>query len=392
MSRPLSRTTVTLFTFSGMASSAMLALTAFVCICLGAANAQVSSVDGVTVLRIQGPQSEPDFVNAKPMPLPSNPVVFDQRQALIQALLSPPASRPSGYSPGARGTGAESPVFLGTPAGSGNAENTNGVLPLDFGTAMQPFTTVRADLFGLNTNTAYPYSAAGKLFIGGKATAWCSASLIKPGVIVTAAHCVAPFGGGGFFPGWTFVPGYRFGAAPFGAWGWVAVFAPAAWLAGTDPCTVPGVVCEDDVAVIVLNGLPGNAAGFLGFAWDTGFTEQNLFQITQLGYPGGLDFGLFMERNDSFGYISVANSDNTILGSNMDGGSSGGPWVENFGLPATLTGETNGAFPFPNVVVGVTSWGYPLNPAIKVQGASPFTAGNINALVTAACAAFPGNC
>jgi hypothetical protein len=256
---------------------------------------------------------------------------------------------------------------------------------------MQPFTTVRADLFGLNTNQAYPFSSAGKLFFAGPRPTWCSASLIRPGIIVTAAHCVAPFGQGRFFAGWVFAPGYRNGVAPFGAWGSLGVFVLAAWVNGTDPCAVLGVVCEDDVAVIALNGLPGNAAGFLGFAWDTGFTEQNLFQITQLGYPGGLDFGLFMERNDSFGYISVANADNTIIGSNMDGGSSGGPWVENFGLPATLTGETNGSFPFPNIVVGVTSWGEG-NRAIKIQGASPFTVGNINALVTAACAVFPGNC
>jgi hypothetical protein len=392
MSLRLSKTTIALFTFPPRALSALLAFTTLACICLGVANAQVSSVDGVTVLHIQGPQSEPDFVNAKPMPLPSNPVVSDPTQSLIQALLNPPPSGPSGYSPGAQGTGAESPVFLGTPAGSGNAENNSGILPDDFGTAFQPFTTVRADLFGLNTNTAYPYSAAGKMFFAAPKPTWCSASLIAPGIIVTAAHCVAPFGQNRFFGGWVFAPGYRFGAAPFGAWGAIGVFVLNAWLAGTDPCTVPGVVCQDDVAVIALNGLPGNAAGFLGFAFGTGFTPgPNLAQITQLGYPAGLDFGLAMERNDSFGYISVGLSNNTIIGSNMNGGSSGGPWAENLGLPATLTGETNGAFPFPNIVVGVTSWGY-TNLAVKQMGASPFTAGNINALFTAACLVFPGNC
>ena len=75
----------------------------------------------------------------------------------------------------------------------------------------------------------------------------------------------------------------------------------------------------------------------------------------------------------------------------MNGGSSGGPWVANFGLPAALTGETNGSFPQSNVVIGVTSWGYTSN-APKEQGAAPFTSGNIQVLITAACAATPAAC
>ena len=98
-----------------------------------------------------------------------------------------------------------------------------------------------------------------------------------------------------------------------------------------------------------------------------------------------------MERNDSYGYKNATFSNNTIIGSNMNGGSSGGPWIENFGLASVLTGETNGSFPQQNVVVGVTSWGYTSN-APKEQGAAPFTSGNIGTLVTTACSAYPGRC
>jgi V8-like Glu-specific endopeptidase len=238
----------------------------------------------------------------------------------------------------------------------------------------------------------YPYRAAGKLFFKiGTSSFICSASLIKRGIAVTAAHCVANYGQRQLYSGWQFVPGYRNGSAPFGTWTARKVYVLTSYLNGTDNCAVFGVVCPDDVALIVLNGTPGNSAGWLGYFYGGGFTSNGLFQITQLGYPAGLDSAAYMERTDSYGYRSPTNSNNTIIGSNMNGGSSGGPWIENFGLPSVLTGETNGSFPQRNVVVGVTSWGYTSN-ALKEQGASPFTFGNIQTLINMACGAFPGNC
>ena len=79
-----------------------------------------------------------------------------------------------------------------------------------------------------------------------------------------------------------------------------------------------------------------------------------------------------MARNDSYGYSNVTYSNNTVIGSNMDGGSSGGPWIINFGKAQVLTGETQGSAPNLNTVVGVTSWGY-ADKSYKEQGASPFT-------------------
>jgi hypothetical protein len=98
-----------------------------------------------------------------------------------------------------------------------------------------------------------------------------------------------------------------------------------------------------------------------------------------------------MERDDSYGHTNSSLSNNTIIGSNMNGGSSGGPWIENFGLPSGLTGETNGSFTQQNTVVGVTSWGY-TDASVKEQGAAPFTSGNIQTLVTGVCGANPGAC
>jgi len=379
------------FTFHRSTLIAMLAFAVLGCACAGLANAQAKNVGGVTVFHVQNPEENVDFVNAKPMPLPSNPLSPDTTRALIQALESKQTVGASGGSSGAEGTGITSPEFLGKPAPASE------IAPQDWGTSNHPFTTVRADLFTENTNKTYPYRPAGKLFFKiGSSTYICSASLIKPGIVVVAAHCVANYGASQFYSGWQFIPAYRNGTAPYAKWSAVNAYILTAYYNGTDSCAVYGVVCPDDVAVLVLKAtslghLPGTTTGWFGYWYGGGFTSGGLFQITQLGYPAGLDNAAYMERNDSYGYMNSSFSNNTIIGSNMNGGSSGGPWVENFGLPSGLTGETNGSFPQQNVVVGVTSWGY-TDLSVKEQGAAPFTSGNIGALVTVACTNYPGNC
>jgi trypsin len=121
----------------------------------------------------------------------------------------------SAYSPGAKGTGRTSPLFLGRP----EVVQSDEPVPEGFGTSNHPFTTARADLFTENTNTAYPHRAAGKLFFNEPGGSFiCSASLIKRGVVVTAAHCVANYGKKLFYSAWQFVPRYGIGSAPFGIW------------------------------------------------------------------------------------------------------------------------------------------------------------------------------
>ncbi len=383
--------TIALFTSHRRTLRATLAFAVFGCVNGGPAIAQVTHANGLTVFSAQDKGATMDFANAKPMPMPINPSAMDPTQALIQSLLTTPAKGPSGHSPGAVGTGIESPVFLGTPAAA-----DNGVSSEDWGTNNHPFTTVRADLFSLGTNQNYPYRAAGKLFFNINGSSFiCSASLIARGIVVTAAHCVANYGQSQFYSGWQFVPAYKNGNAPYGTWTVKQAWVLTAYYNGTDGCAVYGVVCPDDVAVLILKqqsgAYAGTSTGWFGYWYGGGFTSGGITQITQLGYPAGLNSAALMERNDSYGYISSSNSNNTVIGSNMNGGSSGGPWVANFGLPAALTGETNGSFPQSNVVIGVTSWGYTSN-APKEQGAAPFTSGNIQVLITAACAATPAAC
>jgi V8-like Glu-specific endopeptidase len=326
------------------------------------------------------------------MPMP-DPGVAPPSQT--QALLQSPVLGAPGNEPGGIGSGRQHTVRLAVPQTL--SPSGDDVTPQEHGSSGQPFTTNRVDALGDNTQFYYAYRATGKLFFNiGSSTYVCSASLIKPGVVVTAGHCVANFGQRQFYSNWVFVPAYRNGVAPFGVWHAASATVTTAYYNGTDACAVRGVVCQDDVAVLTLQAqggaYAGNSTGWYGYAWNGyGFNGSAQALINQLGYPVALDGGLMMQRNDSQGYTATSFSNNTIIGSLMTGGSSGGPWHVNLGIAPTLSGTSFGNAPARNTVVGVTSWGYN-DTNVKQQGASPFTSSNIVPLVSAACSAAPGAC
>jgi len=98
-----------------------------------------------------------------------------------------------------------------------------------------------------------------------------------------------------------------------------------------------------------------------------------------------------MERNDAQGMVSPGALKNTVIGSLMCGGSSGGPWLINFGLPPTLTGTSPGSASTTNAVIGVTSWGATDND-VKRAGASPLLPTNLPVLKDTACAEYGEAC
>lgn len=242
-----------------------------------------------------------------------------------------------------------------------------------------------------------PYVATGKLLIAtttaGVFNGHCSASLVGKGVLVTAAHCVHQYGLGqsGFFKSLRFIPAQNSSttnAGPYGFWDAQTWAIPTVYFNGTDTCSVYGKVCNNDVAVVLLNK---NSAGkyplavpqinYYGYGWNgygfraEGSSGTRRGQITQLGYPGGLDNGFLMQRNDSQAqYLGTGTGSsplNLVFGSRMNGGSSGGPQLVNFGTPPTATGAPVGAAPNFNVVQSTTSWGYNTS-SIKIQGSSTF--------------------
>jgi V8-like Glu-specific endopeptidase len=258
--------------------------------------------------------------------------------------------------------------------------------PLDVGTAGAYFSSSR--LIPTDARLHYPYRAIGKLFFEkpGGGSFICSGAVIKPRLILTAGHCVHSGGAGGFYQRFLFVPAYHQGQAPYQAWNWTWVTTTGPWSTGNS--VVPN---KADFAIIEVEDRKfdtqvkkiGEVTGMLGYRTNALMPNHN----KKIGYPGNFDSGQIMHQVDSQHHLAAA-QDTVLYGSDMGGGSSGGPWVENFGVQAA--GQTGGLKPWPNRVIGVTSYGY-VSTDPKVQGSSILNQDFLN-ILNAACAHKAGNC
>lgn len=326
-----------------------------------------------------------DYANAKPvLPKATAFTDFDLIRHAHRFTGKP------GFTEGGIGSGMSIPVQLIDAETSARLANqATDDSSRAYGTAGLPFTTSRVDMGGLQLSKLDYFRRAGRLFfkVGGD-TGVCSASLIKPGVVVTAAHCVADFGTNSGYSNFQYIPAYYQGQAPYGTWTATNVYVLNSYLKGTASCAQPGVVCTNDIAVIKLapqaGQYAGNYTGWFGYAWNGYGFLQGKTQITQLGYPTSHDGGEMMQRTDAAGEVLAEASNNTLIGSRQTGGASGGPWLVNFGEIAKLTGTNIGTAGKANIVVGTTSWG-PTDNSLKFMGASPFTSENIVILVKGAC-------
>lgn len=279
---------------------------------------------------------------------------------------------------------------------------------------------------GAYLSATYPYRTIGRLNFKLEDGNWthCSASLILRSVIVTAAHCIQKFGTESkTYSNWTFVPAYfkRNGSEaepviPYGSWVWEAYVRPVSWMDGTD--TRKASAYNNDLAVIVL---PKDTQGeFIGdkIGWLRYGQTENYFvtskrtgdlwtaALTALGYPGKSDNGEIMQRSDGPSYLTKLDEVLQIYqGSDFTGGSSGGPWVANFGYqePTFSEGAGPGEKSLGNVVVGVTSWGegqpgpeydnyssqFGRNKEYPLGSYGTFGAGNIAALLDTLCSMKP---
>src|SRR6478672_5861861 len=229
-------------------------------------------------------------------------------------------------------------------------------------------------------DTAYPYSAVGRLAFntpGGQAS--CSAAVIAPRLIITAGHCVhlGSGGQGGFYSNFVFVPSYRNGSGPSGSW------AAAAWATTTVWATGGGHVPNArDFAVLELSDSGGHRIAEVTGAFN--YLPSHLFPniVTLIGYPSNIDGTQLMHQVVSQG-IGAGGSGTYVFGSDMGTGSSGGPWVQGFGIPGD--GQFVAA---PNAIVGVTSY---LLQGANREGSSVPDA-SVTAMLNQMCAHRDGNC
>ena len=260
--------------------------------------------------------------------------------------------------------------------------------PMDRGTLNQDFSSSR--LVPLTADVVYPYRTVGKLFftIPNQGNYVCSASVLRPRVVLTAGHCVhsGSGGSGGYFTNWLFIPAFRDGAAPYQSWNWSYVLATSDWMTGGGSVPNAADYAMIEVQDRVINGLTrrlGDVTGYLGYQTLSLIPNH----VHQLGYPCNLDSCQKMHQVTAESARSVA-PNNVEYGSDMRGGASGGPWVQNFGQLAV--GQTGGLNPGLNRVVGITSYGY-VSTAPKALGSS-IPDGRFVSLLVALCTHKVGNC
>jgi V8-like Glu-specific endopeptidase len=307
------------------------------------------------------------FRAARPLPLPR------VAPGAVQAQQEPAMAGKAQFRDGAAPTQALRPLArrLFTPQARYGDEVLEPGAAGTFGahyTSTRVFPMFTGSSASFSADRTYPYTAVGKLFFTINGSPYvCSASVIQRRVVATAGHCVHSGTASGFYSNWVFVPAFRDGVAPYLRWNWRYVTVTPTWASGGG--TVPNAA---DYAMIEFgdqalgSGAPpsklGNVTGWLG--WQTVSLSNN--HTSKLGYPCNLDNCQKMQDVMSNAFRNTS-PNNVEYGSDAGGGSSGGPWVQNFQTLAS--GGGTGVNTGSNRVVGITSYGY-TSADPKVQGAS----------------------
>ena len=259
------------------------------------------------------------------------------------------------------------------------------------------FTTSR--VFPDSATVVYPWRASGKLFFHDPRTREnfiCSASVLRPRVIATAGHCVSQpsttAANRYFFNNFLFVPAFRqippaASVAPYCSWTWQFVIVSNIWFFsdGSVPNAQDVALIEPRDRACTSSALQrlGAVTGYYGYRTNSVIPQS----ITQIGYPANLDSGLQMEVTWAESFDNGGN--NTVrIGSAQRGGSSGGPWLKDFGVrPVDFA-----AHPWftPNQLVSVTSYG-PISESPQYLGGSILN-NNFLSILNKICNRKAGNC
>ncbi|WP_284617583.1 trypsin-like serine peptidase [Aquabacterium humicola] len=291
----------------------------------------------------------------------------------------------TGHPGGLDATGLAVRVAEPAPVQDAQHEALGLVAPAAVGTQGLHFTS--SAVHPAQADTSFPLRATGKLWFekvpGSGQWSVRSGTMIKPGIVVTAGHCVAS-GSGSWYGSFQFAPGYRNGAAPYGIWtSWATATTTDQWFTGGG-----GVPNAGDYALLVFNRNGsgyriGDYTGWLGYQYPSLVGRH----VTVLGYPNNLDSGSVNHRIDS---QTTAGANGTGLwGSDMSGGSSGGAVVLNLRASyasSTATPSENNA----NRLVSVVSYGSTATGPMY-QGGSVFDS-RLGTMLSNMCTSFAWAC
>jgi V8-like Glu-specific endopeptidase len=358
--------------------------------------AQVSRVQTSKPAEIENYWTAERLLNAKPFEV--NPQLGTEGRPLAAAQSAKPgdaagstaSAKVAGAPPSRSPDRSASKVLVPKSALEQRRANllmeSQGVIPDASSPIGATFTT--SQVFPADATVTYPYSTVGALFWTDPADGsdwFCSASVLRPRVVATAGHCVATPASSDkparFHTNFVFMPAFRNGNAPFGVFTSYLATTTATWFFSDG--SVPNA---QDVGLLDINDLSGfkigDYTGYLGY-WTNQLSSNN---VTMLGYPCNLDGCEVLEAN--YAQTFEFGGNNTyIFGSNFGGGSSGGPYIRDFGWKPSGALTTEGG----NWLIAVNSYG-PTDLSFLYSGASNLNDEFLGLLSSACSSAGTGGC
>lgn len=252
-----------------------------------------------------------------------------------------------------------------TAAGATHTGDVSQTPPLLFGAGA--YTSFYANKFGQMWKY-YPYSAIGKLYFDTPdGPAYCTASVIGPDLIVTAARCVMDTASDIVYTNFAFCPAARGSACPYGTFPWAGIVLQFAYMEAASWADVIDI----DVALIYLESNQADRSvqtytGWLGRAWNLP-DDQHSFAFGYLATRQGNKFSHICTGETSAVGMNVLE-----LGCDSGYGHAGGPWLVGF-APYIVDSA--------NYINGVTSYQYTRGG--NAIGGARFTSENIGQMCDA---------
>lgn len=148
--------------------------------------------------------------------------------------------------------------------------------------------------------------------------------------VLTAGHCVKL--DGAFHTNFVFVPAYNNGAAPYGTWAARVTSATPQWVASED--------INYDIGAAVLNQLNGQNLTDVVGGQGVAFNQPKAQNMYAFGWPAAAPYDGTRMIYCSGRTFNAFLSNGIGMTCNMTGGSSGGPWFQQFN-ETTGTGLQN---------------------------------------------------